>query len=202
MSLTLPCRRRPGAGAAPTTASPYRRAPAAPVAAIALAALLALPAAAVPWPAPSYLAPLTEIGVRGGHVGWDGVEVGMTFREVERAVGRLAAPADGPELLCPHHRTEAVVRGQRLELEFSGAGDDAVLQVIVVPLVPRLGETLDTRAVVAALRQRLDLDYVPSPHAPTAAEDEVEKPLFRTATDELVFVNPEAGVDLGAVCVD
>ncbi|HEX6203565.1 MAG TPA: hypothetical protein VF100_11225 [Thermoanaerobaculia bacterium] len=199
MSLTLPCRRRPGAKAAPTAASP----PASAVAALAVVVLLAaLPAAATPWPAPSYLAPLAEIGVRGGHVGWDGVEVGMTFRQVERAVGRLAAPASGPELLCPHHRTEAVVDGQRLELEFSGTGDDAVLRVIVVPLVPRLGETLDSRAVVAALRQRLDLDYVPSPHAPGAAEDEVEKPLFRTATDELVFVNPEAGVALGAVCVD
>lgn len=202
MSLTLPCRRRPRARVAPAAAFRPTSAAAALAAAVLLAAALAPPAAAAPWPAPSYLAPLAEIGVRGGHLGWDGLEVGMTFREVERAVGRLAAPADGPELLCPHHRTEAMVDGQRLELEFSGTGDDAVLRVIVVPLVPRLGESLDTRSVVAALRQRLDLDFVPSPHAPAAAEDEVEKPLYRTATDELVFVNPETGVALGAVCVD
>lgn len=202
MSLTSTRRRRHGARAAPATVLPRRPAAAALAAVASLVAFLAPPAAAVPWPAPSYLAPLAEVGVHGERLGWDGVEVGMTLREVERVAGRLAAPAAGPELLCPHHRTEAVVDGQRLELEFSGTGDDAVLRVIVVPLAPRLGESLDTRAVVAALRQRLDLAFVPSPHAPGAGEDEVEKPLFRTATDELVFVNPETGVALGAVCVD
>lgn len=169
----------------------------------ALAAVVAArPAAAVPWPPPSYLEPLSEVDLRGGRVGWDGVTVGMTFRDIERRVGRLAAPAAAPELLCPHHRVDVVVDGQPLGLEFSGIGDDAVLRAILIPLAPRIGESFDTRAVVDALRDRLDLAFVPSPHAPRAAETEVEKPLYRTASDELVFVNPEAGVAIGEVCVD
>lgn len=176
---------------------------AAALVALALGALIAAPAAAAtPWPPPSYLAPLSEVGLRGGHVGWDGVVVGMTLRDVERKVGRLAAPAAESELLCPHHRTDVVVDGQPLSLEFSGTGDEAVLRAILIPLVPRFGESFDTRAVVSALRDRLELAFVPSPHAPRLGEDEVEKPLYRTGSNELVFVNPEAGVVIGAVCVD
>lgn len=182
-----------------------RHLPAAALAA-ALAALAALappaPAAAALWPAPSYLEPLSEVRLSGGHVGWDGVSVGMTFRDVERRVGRLAAPAAEAEILCPHHRTDAVVDGQPLGLEFSGTGDDAVLVAILIPLEPRIGESFDTGTVVAALRDRLDLAFVPSPHAPRVAESEVEKPLYRTESDELVFVNPETGVAIGQVCVD
>jgi hypothetical protein len=181
---------------------PRRPLVAALAAAAALVAPVAVPAAAAAWPAPSYLAPLSEIVVRGGHLGWDGVVVGMTLRDVERKVGRLAAPAAEPEMLCPHHRTDVVVDGQPLGLEFSGTGDEAVLRAILIPLVPRIGESFDTRAVVGALRDRLELSFVPSPHAPRLGEDEVEKPLYRTGDDELVFVNPEAGVVIGEVCVD
>lgn len=182
---------------------PHRRlAGALAVAAALVAVVAARPVAAAPWPSPSYLEPLSEIDLRGGRVGWDGVTVGMTFRDLERRFGLLAAPAAEPELLCPHHRTDVVVDGQPLELEFSGTGDDAVLLAILIPLVPRLGETVEARAVVGALRDRLDLAFVPSPHAPSVAEGEVEKPLYRTASDELVFVNPEAGVAIGEVCVD
>lgn len=181
---------------------PCRPLVAALAAAAALVATVATPAAAASWPPPSYLAPLSEVGLRGGHVGWDGVVVGMTLRDIERRVGRLAAPAAESELLCPHHRTDVVVDGQPLSLEFSGTGDEAVLRAILIPLVPRFGESFDTRAVVGALRDRLELAFVPSPHAPRLGEDEVEKPLYRTGSDELVFVNPEAGVVIGAVCVD
>ena len=76
------------------------------------------------------------------------------------------------------------------------------MRAIHVPLEPRLGETFDSRAVVATLRRRLDLEWVPSPHAPRAREAELEKPLYRTADGELVFVNPESGVVIGEVCVD
>lgn len=190
MSLSHPCR-------------PRRLLAAALAAAAAIVVLAAAPgAAAAPWPPPSYLEPLSEIVVRGGHLGWDGVVVGMTLRDVERRVGRLAAPAAESELLCPHHRTDVVVDGQELGLEFSGTGDEAVLRAILIPLVPRIGESFDTRAVVGALRDRLDLAFVPSPHAPRLGEDEVEKPLYRTGSNELVFVNPEAGVVIGEVCVD
>lgn len=172
------------------------------VAAALAAGAAARPAAAAPWPTPSYLEPLSEVGLRGGRLGWDGVSIGMTLRDVEREVGRLAAPAAAPELLCPHHRTDVIVDGQPLGLEFSGLGDDAVLRVILIPLEPRIGESFDTRAVVGALRDRLDLAFVPSPHAPRLGEAEVEKPLYRTESNELVFVNPEAGVAIGEVCVD
>lgn len=193
MSLSHP-RRRPLAAALAAVALAVAAGAASPAA--------AAPASRTPWPAPSYLAPLSEIAVRGGHLGWDGVVVGMTFRDVERRVGRLAAPAAHAELLCPHHRADVVVDGQELSLEFSGTGDEAVLRAILIPLVPRIGESFDTRAVVGALRDRLDLAYVPSLHAPRLAEHEVEKPLYRTGDDELVFVNPEAGVMIGEVCVD
>lgn len=159
-------------------------------------------ALAATWPPPSYVEPLSEIELRGGRLAWDGVAVGMTFAQVERAIGPLASPDPLPGLLCALHHADATVDGQRLGLEFSGIGRDAALRSITVRLEPRIGEVFETAQVVAALRSRLELAFVPSPHAPRRAETEVEKPLYRTRSDELVFVDPAAGVVIGEVCVD
>ena len=209
MTISPSRRRRPRAGF-PSAAV---LAAAAPAVALMAALAAAPPAAAAPWPSPDDVAPLSQVGHRAGHLGWDGVYVGMTFDEVSRAVGGLAPPSAEPEMLCPHHRTEATVDGQLLGLEFSGTGGEAVLRAIFIPIgadslaggmapaAPQAAR-FDAAAAVVALRDRLDLDFVPSPHAPRLAEHEVEKPLFRTPWDELVFVNPEAGVVIGSVCVD
>jgi hypothetical protein len=190
MIVSLPRRRRFAGG------SPFA------AAALVAGALAAPPAAAAPWASPDDVAPLAQVGLRAGHLGWDGLYVGMTFDEVSRTVGGLAPPAAEPQLLCPHHLVAATVEGQRLELEFSGTGGEAVLRAILIPLGAAGGGRFQAAEAVVALRERLDLDFVPSPHAPRLAEHEVEKPLYRTAWDELVFVDPEAGVVIGQVCVD
>lgn len=206
--------RAPGIRSNPSirTSSRRRSARSAPVLSMLVAflggtGLLATsPALAATWPPPSYVEPLSEIELRGGRLAWDGVAVGMTFAQVERAVersiGSLDSPDPRPGLLCGLHHAAATVDGQWLGLEFAGVGRDAALRAITVRLEPRLGETFETAAVVDALRSRLELAFVPSPHAPRLAESEIEKPLYRVGSGELVFVDPEAGVVIGEVCVD
>jgi hypothetical protein len=152
---------------------------------------------------PADLTPLHHLDEMGGHLGWKGVAVGMTLSEIEAVVGEdLPPPAFAQQILCPYHRLDVRVDGQLLHLDFAGAGADAELRSVVIPLPVARGETFDTATVVETLRAGLELRFVPSPHAPEKGEAELEKPLYRTPRGELVFVNPEIGVVFGQVCVD
>ena len=137
---------------------------------------------------------LRQVHQRRGNLGWDGLEVGMTFSEVERALGQRLGIPQGPGPLCDRYTSRVQVLDQALRLSFTGATQSARLAAITV-LLP-LG--FDTTGLVDALEARLGtLTPVPSPQTPNPT-----KPLYQTSDGGRVFINPEEGISLGDVCVD
>lgn len=142
---------------------------------------------------------LRQVHLRGGKLAWDGLEVGMTRRQVERALGQRLPAADGPDELCADYYVAAEAHGQRLGLVFRGPTEGARLRAIGV-LLPG---GFDMEAVVAGLRARLpEMRWVPSRHQPEAAEHELRNRLYEVAEAGVVFVNPDGGFQIGDVCVD
>lgn len=152
--------------------------------------------------------PIKQMTLRKGRLGWGGVEVGMTFEQAERAIGRRL-PALGSasrDELCGWYAVDVEVLRQPLRLEFSAEGGESRLQAIWLLLRSPAGG-LRPEPIVRALKARFPgLEYVPSPHAPDLAEASNPKPLYRLAEGtegSLIFVNPAGGgIYFGAICVD
>lgn len=149
---------------------------------------------------------LRQLGVRRGRLAWDGLVTGMTFSEVEAAVGRrLPSPSLPDDALgCAHPAVTTELLGRRLGLEFSGGTESARLVAIdLVLAAPEHGQLVEGEALKAAVRAQVPgLEFLPSVHAPDRGEADAVKALYRAPNGELVFVNPARGVYFGEVCVD
>ncbi|HMB52802.1 MAG TPA: hypothetical protein VKU40_05770 [Thermoanaerobaculia bacterium] len=142
---------------------------------------------------------LRQVHLRGGTLAWGGVEVGMTFAQVERALGQRLPVPDGPGELCGDYHLLTDVRGQQISLTFRGPTQSARLRDVGV----RLPAGFDMDAVVDALRARLgDMEWVPSRHQPRAREHELRNRLYRVGEAGVVFLNPDGGFQMGDVCID
>jgi hypothetical protein len=142
---------------------------------------------------------LRQVYERRGEIGWDGLQVGMTFAEVERAVGRRLGSPEGPDPLCDRYSVEVALHDQPLRLAFTGGTQSARLASITL-LLPN---GFETDPVIDALETRLGiLTFIPSPHVRDQDVNQARKPLFETPGENQVFINPEQGVSLGDVCVD
>jgi hypothetical protein len=153
---------------------------------------------------PRYIEPIKQISLRAGHLGWGGVEIGMSFRQVERAI-RQRLPSLGSaaqDELCGYYTLETKVLKQPLRLEFDAKGGESRLAAIWLPLANPAGE-LSTLEIARALKARFpDLRYLPSPHAPDLAESVNPRPLYRGQDGRMFFVDPRQGVYFGEICVD
>lgn len=170
--------------------------------------LLALLAACATIPAGSpdaaRLEPLRQLHERRGRLGWDGLVLGMSFREVRVAVGKdLPLPEEPEGLLgCEKPALRAEVLGTPLDLEFSGTTSESRL-VAVYAVLTSPARPLDTEALRAAVRSRLrGLEFVPSRHQPEVPEEAARKAVYRAPGGGRVFVDPDRGVYFGDVCVD
>jgi hypothetical protein len=142
---------------------------------------------------------LRQVYERRGEIGWDGLQVGMTFAAVERAVGRRLGSPEGPDALCDRYSLEVTLHDQALRLSFTGSTQSARLAAITL-LLPN---GFETDPVIDALETRLGtLTFIPSPHVPGQDVNQARKPLFETPGGVRVFLDPEQGVSLGDVCVD
>lgn len=156
-----------------------------------------------PRPFPPYTESIKQIARLRGSLGWGGVWIGSTAREVERATGkRLDLDRADPDELCGYRAVGADVLGQPLRLEFEGMGEDARLRAIWLLLDGR-GRPLDRDALVRALKARFpDVRHLPSPHTPDLPEAEAPKPLYELGKDSLFWVDPGRGIYFGKICVD
>jgi hypothetical protein len=149
--------------------------------------------------------PVKQIArLRGGALGWGGVWLGSTAREVERTLGRrLTELVSGePDALCGYRSAGVEILEQPLRLEFEGTGDDARLRAIWLLLGARGGPP-SKDDLVRALKARFPgIEYVPNPHVPDLAEAESPSPLYRLDEDNLFWVDPQRGIYFGKVCVD
>jgi hypothetical protein len=153
---------------------------------------------------PRYTEPIKQISRRAGHLGWGGVEVGMTFRQAELAIGRHlpALGSTSEDVLCGYYSLETGVLGQPLRLEFEAKGGESRLKAIWLPLVNRAG-ALSTPEMARALKARFpDLRYEPGPYTPDLAEAENPRPLYRLDKGGMFFVDPHQGIYFGEICID
>lgn len=179
-----------------------------PAAAAALAtfALFASACGSVPAGSPDAgrLEPLRQLHERRGRLGWDGLVLGMSYREVEVAVGRRLPPAVEPDGLlgCEKPALRVEVLGTPLDLEMSGTTEESRLVAVFVVLAAP-DRPLDGAALRAAVRARIDgLEFLPSRHEPGAPEEAIRNPLYRAPGGAHVFVDPDRGVYFGDVCID
>ena len=160
---------------------------------------------------PGYTDPIRQISLRGGRLGWGGLEVGMSFRDVQLALGsRLPPPGEGmrQDEMCGTYWADVQLlrQKQKLRIEMGGGlGDSSRLQAIFLILESRAGD-LSTLDVARALHGRFsDLEYVPSPHDQNVPESTNPKPLYRLAKTPdagQLWVDPEKGVYFGKLCLD
>jgi hypothetical protein len=151
-----------------------------------------------------YTDAIKQISLRNGHLGWGGLEIGMSLHDAELVVRkRLPSLAGAPrDELCGYYTLEAQVLGQPLHLEIDGRGEEGRLKAIWLPLASPAGE-LGTPDVVRALKARFpNLRYLPSPHEPELAESANPRPLYQLTPVELIFVVPREGLYFGEICVD
>lgn len=145
-----------------------------------------------------------QITLRKGRLGWGGLEIGMTFRQAERALGRRLPELDSAEKddLCGYYPLEAELMRQAVRLEFATEAGESHLQAIWLPLASRAGSA-SRGDIVAALHARFPkLEYIPSPHEPDVPEEKNPQPLYRLAEGGgMIFVQP-GGIYFGEVCVD
>lgn len=176
---------------------------------LGLAAALALAGCATAGPGagrfPRSTEPVKQIArLRGGDLGWGGVWIGSTAREVERTLGRRLtelATAE-PDALCGYRSVGIEILDQPLRLEFEGTGENARLRAIWLLLGAR-GAPPTREDLTRALEARFPgIEYVPSPHTPDLAEAANPKPLYRLDEDSLFWVDPQRGLYFGKVCVD
>jgi hypothetical protein len=176
------------------------------VAAIAMVALLALGACASPGRPSRHFAPYTdpikEISLHNGHLGYEGLTIGMTFHQVESTIGkRLPSlkldPRDG---FCGFAAVEVMPHRQPLRLEFDAAGgEDGRLKAIWL-LLPDRGGVASAALTARALKARFpDLVYQPDRNNPTP-EATNPNPLYRAPGGALFFVYPQLGVYFGDLC--
>ncbi|HEX7185353.1 MAG TPA: hypothetical protein VF756_26245 [Thermoanaerobaculia bacterium] len=156
---------------------------------------------------PRYVEPIKQISLRNGHFGWGGLEMGMTFEQAERVLGRRlpSLGSASQDELCGYYHLEVDLMRQPLRLEFAAEGGESRLKAIWLTLRNPEG-TLSKEEIARALRARFpDLVYVPSPHVPDVAEEANPKPLYQLPPvgSEMFFVDPQqGGVYFGEICVD
>ena len=164
------------------------------------------PPGELPGPAPRfprYTESIKQIARLRGSLGWGGVWIGSTVRDVERGLRKpLDLEKTEKDELCGYRTVGAEILGQPLRLEFEGTEEEARLRAIWL-LLDGHGRPLDRDTLVRALKARFpDLAYVPSPHTPDLSEAEAPKPLYELGKDSLFWVDPGRGIYFGKICVD
>jgi hypothetical protein len=152
-----------------------------------------------------YVEAIKQISLRAGHLGWGGLEVGMSFHQAELAASRRL-PSLGSasrDMLCGYAELEAEALRQPLRLDFDTRGrEEGRLKAIWLPLASPAGE-LSALEIVRVLKARFpELQYVPSPHAPDLAESVNPRPLYQLGKSGMFFVDPRRGIYFGEICVD
>lgn len=152
------------------------------------------------------LAPVRQLHQRGGRLGWDGLVLGMSYREIEVAVGKKLPPPETPEppgnVGCEHPSLRTELLGTRLVLEFSGTFEDSRL-VALWAILAAPDRSLDPAALRAAVRDRVHaLEFVPDPLRPGVAEEASYRAVYAVHGGGRVVVDPARGVYFGDVCVE
>jgi hypothetical protein len=153
-----------------------------------------------------YTNPIHDITQHGGHLGWGGIDVGMSFLQAQTAVGHHLPPLklDPHEGLCGYASVDVLPHGQPLRLEFEdAAGGGGRLKAIWLLLPDRQGKA-SVAGMARVLRERFpDLTYVTDHRAGDLPLSEATNlhPVYRGAGGSLFYIDPQLGVYFGEICL-
>jgi hypothetical protein len=148
---------------------------------------------------PFWVEPVKQISLRRGRLGWGGVEVGMSRREAERAVGRRLPPPEQRPGPCGRQVVPVEIVRQPLALEIDASGEGRVAAIRLLLRDPR-GEA-GTIDLVRALKARFpEAVYAPLPETGAVPEALNPRPLYRLPEGGFAAVEPAAGLVFGELC--
>ncbi len=144
---------------------------------------------------PRYTEPIRQLALRSGRLAWDGLVIGMSFREAEPLA---QARSDGR---CGFRAVNAALRRQGLELDFDDRSEGGRLKAIGLKLLNPAGEASGAE-IAETLKARFpEVVYQPSPQQPDLPESLNPRPLYRTPNGALFLVDPRVGLYFGELCV-
>jgi hypothetical protein len=147
---------------------------------------------------PFWVEPVKQISLRRGHLGWGGVEIGMSRREAERAVGRRLPPPEARRGPCDREVVPVEILRQPLALEIDASGEGRVAAIRLVLRDPR-GEA-GTIDLVRALQARFPGAVYTPPATGAVPESLNPRPLYNLPEGGSALVDPLIGLVFGEVC--
>jgi hypothetical protein len=131
--------------------------------------------------------PLDGLEVSAKRIGWDGVELGMSFVQAERRFGTTLPLSENPKARCGRFVSGSERGGLSMQVGFPSSKPGAKIETIFVRFEGQQ-VTADAAALVAALRARLpDARYVPDADMPDTTEAEHPAPTFEVVLGEETY---------------
>lgn len=149
-----------------------------------MSVLVTLGLAAVPARAAD---PLGGLEVSAKRIGWDGIELGMSFVQAERRFGTTLPLTENPGARCGRFVSGSERGGLSIQVGFPSSKPGAKIETIFVRFEGQQVNA-DAAALVAALRARLpDARYVPDEDMPATTETDHPAPTFEVVRSEGTF---------------
>lgn len=132
--------------------------------------------------------PLEGLEVSTKRIGWDGIELGMSFVQAERRFGTTLPLTENPAARCGRFVSGSERGGLSLQVGFPSSKPGAKIETLFVRFEGQQ-VTADADALVAALRARLpDARYVPDEDMPATTEADHPAPTFEVTRGEETYV--------------
>jgi hypothetical protein len=143
--------------------------------------------------------PLEGLEITAKRIGWDGIELGMSFVQAERRFGTTLPLTENPNVECGRFVSASERGGLSIQVGFPSPKPGAKIETMFVRFEGQQ-VTADAAALVASLRARApDAKYVPDEDLPGTAEADHPAPTFElTRGDEswVIQLRPRDGLFL------
>jgi hypothetical protein len=143
--------------------------------------------------------PLEGLEISAKRIGWDGIELGMSFVQAERRFGTTLPLTENPNGKCGRFVSASERSGLSIQVGFPSTKPGAKIETMFVRFEGQQ-VTVDAAALVASLRAKApDATYVPDEDLPATTEADHPAPSFElTRGDEhwVIQLRPRDGLFL------
>jgi len=143
--------------------------------------------------------PLEGLEITAKRIGWDGIELGMSFVQAERRFGTTLPLTENPNGKCGRFVSASERGGLSIQVGFPSTKPGAKIETMFVRFEGQQ-VTVDAAALVASLRAKApDATYVPDEDLPATTEADHPAPSFElTRGDEhwVIQLRPRDGLFL------
>jgi hypothetical protein len=129
-----------------------------------------------------------------GRLSWAGLELGASHGRIERKAGKTLPIAPQASPACGQFATVTGLYGRKLTLQWSGAGDDAVLDTLAIGLSESSEPAAALAARIHARLPELAEEDTPDGNALLRSE-KGEVVLIKTAKEHFLLLSPATCLD-------